>query len=77
MRIVKYDERESVVGDDDGLKRVHLKSEKQKSLVKNQFCSAEIVSSIPNGRRLKSREWCNHDKGRNNFFPEGRRVSFN
>ena len=27
MRIVKYDERESVVGDDDGLERVHLKSE--------------------------------------------------
>lgn len=50
---------------------------KQKSLVKNQFCSAEIVSSIPNGRRLKSREWCNHYKGRNNFFPEGRIVSFN
>ena len=27
VRIVKYDERESVVGDDDGLERVHLKSE--------------------------------------------------
>ena len=26
LRIVKYDERESVVGDDDGLERVHLKS---------------------------------------------------